>query len=102
MSNELATLRARLAILEAQHAITLAFVKFLVEALLSQQPEEHRQELRDSLGNIFERTTADLLADDSAAVDTEARLAGVEVLQRLFLGGPGGGGAPLVEKPPRP
>lgn len=102
MSNEIATLRTRLDILETQHAITLAFVKYLVEAQLLQQPEEHRQALRDSLGNIFERTTAGLLADDSPAKQTEARLASVEVLQRLFFGEPDADGPPLMGKPPLP
>lgn len=87
MASELEVIKARLDMLEAQQAITVAFVRFLVEALIAEQPEEHHAMLRSSLDRIFENTIANFLASND---HTDFSVHAVELMRTVMFGKPSG------------
>ena len=84
VSDSLDDLRSRVDALEAQHAVIVGFTSFLLKALLSEQPEVHRPELRATFEAMFERTVAGLLASDRAYPDASVRA--VEALREVMFG----------------
>lgn len=85
MPSELEILKRRLDGLEAQHALTAGFVRFLLEATISELPEEHQAPFRKSFDVHFERLIAYLLASGE---HTEASIQAVETMRDLMFGVP--------------
>lgn len=84
MADGIEEIRKRLDVLEAQHAITVDFTRFLLMALLSEQPESERSALQASLERTFEHTIAGLLASEHAFPDISIQA--VEVMREQMFG----------------
>lgn len=85
MLDDIEVLKRRLQALEAQHALTVAFVRFLLEATISDLPEEHQDPFRKSFDDYFERLIAHLLASGE---HTEASIQAVETMRDLMFSRP--------------
>ncbi|WP_218510629.1 hypothetical protein [Variovorax sp. dw_308] len=89
MASELDELRARVEVLEAQQAIAISFVHFLLQALTHRYDESDRPALRAVFDDLFERTIAGILASDKGFPDISVQA--VEVLREHMFGKPAGG-----------